>query len=120
MRAMRPTSSARTAKSTGTSSSSVRTRLKSSSCCTMTSLAPVHRCFEKVIVDSGNSRWREQRSEMEKSFFAQKRLFSHPNIRGSRREHPYRNFQSLACGVEDRDGTVAAFGSTKDTEAVTV
>ena len=86
----------------------------------MTSLAPVRRCFEKVIVDAGNSRWREQRSELEKSFFAQKRLFSHLDLRGSRREHPYRNFQSLACGVEDRDGTVAAFGSTNNSEAVTV
>jgi hypothetical protein len=117
---MRPTSSALTVTSTGTSSSSVRVRLKSSSCSTITSLTPVHRRLRKVIVDSIDSRVREQGGKIQKRFSAQKRLVSRLNIRGGPREHPHRNLQALACWVEDRHCTVAAFGSTNDSKAIAV
>src|SRR5262245_27730919 len=118
MRAMRPTSSALTVTSTDTSSSSVRVRLKSSSCSTMTSLAPVHRRLRKVIVDSIDSRVSEQRAEIQKRFSAQKGFFSYLDLGGYRREHPHRNLQALAYWVQDRDCTVAAFGSTNDSKAI--
>jgi hypothetical protein len=47
-------------------------------------------------------------------------LFSQLDVRGGRREHPHRNLQALACWVEDRDGTIAALGFTKDSKAIAV
>ena len=47
-------------------------------------------------------------------------MFSRLDVRGSRREHPHRNLQALAYGVEDRDCTVAAFGSANDSKAIPV
>jgi len=86
----------------------------------MTSLAPVHRRLRKIIVDSIDSRVREQGGEIQKRFSAQKRLFSGLDARGGRREHPHRNLQALAYWVEHRDCTVAAFGSTNDSKAIAV
>jgi hypothetical protein len=117
---MRPTSSVLTVRSTGTSSSSGWFRLRSSSCSTTTSLASVHRRLRKVIVDSIDSRASEQGGEIQKRFSAQKSLFSHLDVRSGRREHPHRNLQALAYWVQDRDGTVAALGSTNDTKAIAV
>ena len=120
MRAMRPTSSVLTVRSTGTGSSSGRVRLKSSSCSTTTSLAPVHRRLRKVIVDSIHSRVSEQEGEIQKCFSAQKSLFGYRDVRGVRQEHPHRNFQALTCWIEHRDCAVTALGSTHDSKAIAV
>ena len=86
----------------------------------MTSLAPVHRRLQKVIVDSIDSRVSEQGGEIQKRFSAQKSLVSRLDVRGGRTEHPHRNLQALAYWVKDRDCTVAAFGSTNDSKAIAV
>ena len=86
----------------------------------MTSLAPVYRRLRKIIVDSIDSRVSEQRGEIQKSFSAQKSLCSRLDVGGSRREHPHRNFQALAYWIDYRHCTVAAFGSTNDSEAIAV
>src|SRR6516165_8594743 len=101
MRAMRPTSSALTVSSTGTSSSSVRARLKSSNCSTITSHATVNRCLQKVIVNSSNCRLDQQRGEAGKRFSAEERLASRLDVRGGRRQHPCRNLETLAYWVEN-------------------
>lgn len=116
---MRPASSVLAVTSTGTSSSSGRVRLRSSSC-TITSLAPVNGRLRKVIVDSIDSRANQQGREIQKGFSAQKSLFSRLDVRSGRREHPHRDLQALAYRIEDRDGTVAAFGSTNDSKAIAV
>jgi len=41
-------------------------------------------------------------------------------ISGLRGKHPYRNLQSLTCGVDDRGRTVSPFRDPTDTKAVTV
>ena len=117
---MRPTSSVLTVRSTGSSSSSGRVRLRSNSCSTMTSLAPVSRRLRKVMVDCIDSRVSEQGGEIQKRFSAQKSLFSYRDVRGVRREHPHRNFQALAYWIEHRDCAVTALGSTNDSKAIAV
>jgi hypothetical protein len=86
----------------------------------MTSLAPVHRRLQKVIADSMDSRVSEQGGEIQKRFSAQKRLVGRLDVRGARGKHPHRNLQALAYRVQDRDCTVAAFGSTNDSKAIAV
>jgi hypothetical protein len=69
-------------------------------------------------VDSIDSRVTEQGGELQKRFSAQKCLFSRLDVCGGRREHPHRNLQPLAYWVQDRDCTIAALGSTNDSEAI--
>jgi hypothetical protein len=68
---MRATSSALAATLGGTSSASVRIRLKSGNCCMMTSLASVNGCVQKVIVDLGGPFFGYERDEMQERFPAQ-------------------------------------------------
>lgn len=117
---MRLTSSACTGASTGTSSSSVRVRLKSGSCSMITSLASVNRRLQKVIVNLSGRRLTHQRDEIQKRFSAQMRLSLHLDIRGVRGKHPDRNFQPPACWIYDRDCTVLPFRSPADSQAITV
>lgn len=117
---MRLTSSARTGTSTGTSSSSVRVRLRSVSCITMISLASVNRRLQKVIVDLDCRRPGDQRDEIHQRFSAQMRSLHHRDLSGVREKHPYRNLQSLACRIYNRDCTVSPFRPPRDPQAITV
>ena len=86
----------------------------------MTSLAAVSRRLRKIIVDCIDSRVSEQGVEIQKCFSAQTSLFSRPDVRSGRREHPHRNLQALAYWIEHRDCTVAALGSTNDSKPIAV
>jgi SAM-dependent methyltransferase len=86
----------------------------------MTSLAPVHGRLRKVIADSTDSRVSEQAAEIQKGLSAQKSLVSCLDVGCGGGEHPHRNLQALAYWVENRDCTVAAFGSTNDPKAIAV
>jgi hypothetical protein len=55
---------------------------------------------------------------MQERFSAQKPLLVDLDIGGVRQKHPYRNLQSLAYCVDDRDCTVSPFGSTEDSQTI--
>src|ERR1700722_261586 len=120
MWAMRLTSSALTVRSTGKSSSSIRVRLRSVSCITMTSLASVSRRLLKVIVNFGGRWTGDQRDETHQHFSAQMGVLAHFDFGGVRQKHPYRNLQSLACGIYNGHCAVSPFRSPRDSQAITV
>jgi len=91
MWAMTLTSSACTGTSIGTSSSSVRVRLKSGSCSMITFLASVNRRLQKIIVNPGSRRFGYQGGELQERVSAQMRLIAHSDFGSVGTGHPHRN-----------------------------
>jgi hypothetical protein len=58
----------------------------------------------------GVQQWSDQRRETQKGFLAQMRLLGDLYLRRSRRQHPYRNLQTLSGGFLNTDCAVSAFG----------
>src|SRR4051794_35351562 len=117
MRAMRSITSARTFTSMGTTTMSVRTvRSRSCSCTTLASVVFVNNRLQEIIVNLLHDRQAcgKQRREVQEGFLAQVRFLRDWNRRALGRQHPYRNLETLASGIHDRDRAVATFGTTND------
>src|SRR5439155_3521804 len=108
MRAIRAISSARASTSTLTHSLGIL-RSKSCSCSTLTSPASINNRLRKVMVH-GVQQWSDQRRETQKGFLAHMRLLGDLYVRRIRRQHPYRNLQTLSGGFLNTDCAVSAFG----------
>ena len=48
------------------------------------------------------------------------RLIAHRDVSSIAANHPYRNLQSPACWIYNRDGTISPFWSPGDSQAITV
>jgi hypothetical protein len=48
------------------------------------------------------------------------RLIAHRDVSSIGANHPYRNLQSPACWIYNRDGTISPFWSPGDSQAITV
>ena len=57
----------------------------------------------------GVQQWSDQRRETQKGFLAHMRLLGDLYVRRIRRQHPYRNLQTLSGGFLDRHRAVSAF-----------
>src|ERR1700687_3086147 len=120
MWAMRLTSAAFTGTATRTRSSSGRVRLKRGRCSRIISLASVNRRLQKVIVNPGARRSGYQGGELQERVSAKMRLIAHSDFSGIGTYHPYRNLQSPAGWIYNRDCTISPFWSPGDSQAITV
>ena len=119
MRAMRSISSVRTLSSMGTTAFCFPiTRSRSCSCTALASLASVNNCFEEVIADllRGAQSRRKQRRQAQKGFATQVRRLCDRHGGTLRRQHPYRDLQSLPTWIHDGNRTVPSFGTANDLE----
>ena len=118
MRAIRAISSFRALAGTLTHSFGV-VRSRSCSCTTLTSLASVNNRLRKVTVRDVQH-WSDQRRETQQGFAAEMRLLDDLHLRRIRREHPYRNLQTLPAGFLDRRRAVSGFEFADDFNAEAV
>ena len=101
----------------GTTTMSVRTvRSRSCSCTTLASVVFVNNRLQEVIVNLARGRQAcgKQRREVQKGFLTQVRCLGGCNRRAVGRQHPYRNLETLPHWIDNRDRTVAPFGTTND------
>ena len=86
----------------------------------ITSLASVNRRLQKVIVNPGGPRPDYKGGKVQERVCAQMRLIAHRYVSGIGTDHPYRNLQSPACWIYNRDCTISPFWSPGDPQAITV
>src|SRR5438132_14426491 len=118
MRAIRAISSVRASTGTLTHSLGVL-RSRSCNCSTLTSLASVNNGLRKVMVQ-GVQQWGDQQRETQKGFHARMRLLGDRHVRRIRRQHPYRNLETLSGGFLNTDRAVSAFGFADNLKAKVV
>jgi hypothetical protein len=58
----------------------------------------------------GAQQWSDQRRETQKGLLAEMWLLGDLHVRRFRRQHPYRNLQTLSGGFLNTDRAVSAFG----------
>jgi hypothetical protein len=117
MRAIRSITSTRTFTSMGTTTTSVWTvRFRSCSCTTLASVVFVNNRLQEVIVNlvRGGQACGKQRREVQEGFLTQVRFLGDSSRRAFWRQHPYRNLETLPNWIDNRDRTVAPFGTTND------
>ena len=83
------------------------------------SLAFVRRRLQKVIVILVAGRF-EQREQAQEGFSAQICLRCDLGLAGNLRQHPDRNFESLARGIENGDRAIALLWSSENPQSIAV
>ena len=91
-------------------------RSRSCSCTTLASVGFVNNRLQEVIVKlvRGRQACGKQRRQVKKGFLTQVRCLGSCNRRAVGRQHPYRNLETLPNWIDNRDRTVAPFGTTND------
>jgi hypothetical protein len=79
-----------------------------------TFLVSVHGRWPKVIARAGDRALLQKQGEAQKRFRTQGRGLGDRDMGGGRLQHPDRDLQSFAHGVNDGNGSVASLGPTKD------
>jgi hypothetical protein len=84
----------------------------------MTFLVSVRGRWPKVIASAGDSLLLHQHDELQKRLLRESHLPGDRVGGGGRLEHPHRNLQSFAYGVNDGNGSIPSLRPAKDSQAV--
>jgi hypothetical protein len=79
-----------------------------------TFLVSVHGRWPQLIVSAGHSLGLQKRDKLQKRLLRERRVREDRNVGRRRCEHPYRDLQAFACGIDDGDRAISPLGPAQD------